>query len=272
MSDPFTTADTSVHDSAPIECYKLIGELKTYRYTNNNEEVTVNGEVYEPLSGITRTAIETSSLLDSNQTIDILVPITSEVAVTYNFLKMPLLLDVEVRSVHRGTDFDTDWKLGWQGQSVNFGVSGTMATISTQSLIQAALSRQLNQVLFQTSCNHEVYDEMCTKDPADFTTTSTIINIKDNVLKVVATGRANHELIIGKLVNTRTGEERVIVENIGQVVTVGYPFIDIVLGDTVDLIIGCDNLYTTCDDVFSNLLNFGGFMFLPATNPYVNPV
>ncbi len=44
------------------------------------------------------------------------------------------------------------------------------------------------------------------------------------------------------------------------------------LGDTVDLILGCDNTYTTCLNKFNNLINFGGFMFLPATNPYINPV
>lgn len=268
----FDSVDTSVHDSAPIECYKLIGELKTYWYTNDNEIVTVNGEDYEPLSGISRTAIETSSLLDSNQTIDITLPITSEVAITYNFLKMPLTLDVEIRAVHRGTDYATDWKMIWQGQAIGFPVAQTDATISTQSVIQASLSKQLAQVVYQTSCNHEVYDEMCQLDPADFTTVATISNIKDNVIRVSATGRADHKLRVGKMVNTRTGEERVIIDNVGNIVTVGYPFIDIKLGDIVDLVLGCDNTYSTCLNTFNNLINFLGFMWLPATNPYVNPV
>lgn len=267
----FEDIDKSIHDSAPVECYKFIGELKTYYYTNNNEEVTVNGEVYEPLN-IKRNAIETSSLLDSLQTVDIMVPITCELATTYNFLKMPITLDVELRAVHRGTNFATDWKLLYQGQSTGFPVDDNDATIQTQSIIQAILGRQLNQVLYQTSCNHEVYDEMCGLDPAPFTTTSTITNIKDNVLKVLSTGRTDHELKIGKLVNMRTGESRVIVDNVGSVVTVGYPFIDIVLGDTVDLIVGCDNSYTTCLNIFNNIINFSGFMWMPFTNPYVNPV
>ncbi len=212
----YSDKDNSVHSSAPIECYKLIGELKTYRYTNNNEAVTVNGEVYEPLSGITRSYIETSSLLDNNQTIDVYVPITSEVALTYNFLKMPLTLDVEIRSVQRGTNFATDWKLIWQGEAINFPVSQNKATIGTQSVIQSSLSKQLSQVIFQTSCNHEVYDEMCQLDPADFTTTGTIANIKDNVIRVSATGRADHLLRVAKMVNTRTGEERTIIDNVGN--------------------------------------------------------
>lgn len=268
----FTDKDVSIHDAAPIECYKFIGELKTYRYTNNNAPVTVAGEVYEPLSDISRTALETSSLLDSNQSIDVKMPITAELAVTYNFLKMPLTLDLEIRAVHRGTNFATDSELIWQGQSIGFPVTDNYATVQTQSVIQASLSRQLNQVVFQTSCNHEVYDEMCGRDPVDFTTTTTITLIKDNVITVVDTARSDNVLKIGKMVNTRTGESRVIIENVGDIVTIGYPFIDIQLGDTVDLIIGCDNLYSTCLNVFDNVINFIGFMWMPFTNPYVNPV
>lgn len=268
----YTSVDTSVKDGAPIECYKFIGELGVFRYTSNNEQVTVNSETYIPLSDIKRSAIETSSLLDSAQTIDITIPITCPLAVTYNFLKMPLTLDVEIRVVHRGTNFDTDWKLIWGGESTKFPVSNNTATISTQSVIQSGLGSQLNQVLFQTPCNHNVYDLHCTLDPSLFTTTSTVTNIKNNVITVDDTDVADGVLAVGKLVNTRTGESRVIVSNIGKIVTIGYGFIDLVLGDTVEMVQGCDNAYSTCLTKFNNLINFGGFMFLPTTNPYLNPV
>lgn len=264
--------DRSVHAGAPIECYKFIGELNTYRYTNNNEPVTVAGEVYLPQSGIVRGAIETSSLLDSIQTIDVSIPITCDIAVAYSFLKMPLTLDIEIRSVHRGSNFATDSKLIWQGQSVSLPVADNKSTIRTQSIIQSSLSSQLNQIIFQTSCNHDVYDEHCTLDPALFTTTSTVTNIKDHVITVADDGVADGYLEIGKLVNMRTGESRIIVSNVGNIITVGYGFIDILLGDTVDMVKGCDNAYSTCDGDFSNLDNFGGMMFMPNTNPYVDPV
>src|SRR6266511_3203132 len=264
--------DRSVHDSAPVECYKFVGELDVYRYTNNNEAVTVNGEVYEPLSSISRSSIETYSLLDSPQTVDINIPITSDLSQAYSFLKMPLTLDLEVRSVHRGTNYATDWKLVWQGQCVAFPVDNNTATVSTQSIIQSSLGQQLNQLTFQTPCNHEVYDVHCGLNPALFTTVTTVTDIKDHVITVANDGNADGALSVGKMVNVRTGEERVIVNNVANVVTVGYPFIDVVLGDTVNLVLGCDNAYSTCQTVFANVLNFGCFMFLPTTNPYVDPV
>jgi len=268
----YATYDNSVKSGAPIECYKFIGELGTYRYTNNNEPVTVNGEAYTPLSGVKRTALETSSLLDSVQTIDITLPITCPLAVIYNFLKMPVTLDVEIRSVHRGSNFATDWRMVWQGESVGFNASGNNAMIATQSVVQAALGSQLNQVTFQTPCNHTVYDDLCTVDPAPFTTTTTVTNIKDTVIQVANDGNVDGALAVGKMINTRTGESRVIVSNVANLITVGYGFLDIVLGDTVDLIIGCDNAYSTCLNVFNNVINFSGFMFLPTTNPYIDEV
>lgn len=264
--------DLSPHSGAPIEVYKFVGELSSYFYTSCNETVTVDGEVYEPLPGLTRTAIEVSSLLDSVQTTDISFPVTTPLAVLYNFLKMPLELTVEIRSVHRGTDYDTDWRLEFQGNIVSFPVSNNIATCRAQSIIQSGLNQQLNQITFQTPCNHEVYDTHCTLVEATFTTSSTVTNIKDNVITVVNDHNADHFLIVGKLRNQRTGESRVIVDNVANVVTVGYGFLDIEIGDTMDLIVGCDNAYSTCLTVFNNLLNFGGFMFLPATNPYVDPV
>lgn len=264
--------DTSVHDGAPVECYKFIGELGNFLYTNNNEPVTVNGEVYEPLSEIKRGAIEVSSLLDSIQTTDISYPITCDLAMLYNFLKMPITLKVEVRSVHRGTNFATDWKLEWRGESVSFPVQNNVATCRTQSVVQAALGRQLNQITYQTPCNHEVYDEHCTLDPALFTVSATVTDIKSFVITVDDDGFSDGALSVGKMINTRTGESRVIVSNVANIVTLGYEFIDVQLGDTVELRRGCNNAYSTCLNIFNNILNFGAFMFLPSTNPYVDPV
>jgi uncharacterized phage protein (TIGR02218 family) len=264
--------DKSVRSGAPIEVYKFEGELGEYLYTDCNEEVTVDGVLYKPLPGLSRTAIEVSSILDSVQTNDISMPITSALAQLYHFLRMPLSLNVEIRSVHRGTDFATDWKLEFQGEITSFPVKDNVATCRVQSIIQGGLNLQLNQITFQTQCNNEFCDEHCTLLEATFTTTSTVTDIKDNVITVVDDHNLDHKLKVGKLRNQRTGETRAIIDNVTNVVTVGYGFIDLVVGDTVDLVRGCDNTYTTCSVEYNNLLNNTSFMFLPSTNPYVDPV
>jgi len=43
------------------------------------------------------------------------------------------------------------------------------------------------------------------------------------------------------------------------------PF-DITVGDTFDISPGCDKLKQTCIDKFDNLVNHGGFPFIPGTD------
>ncbi|WP_269915579.1 phage BR0599 family protein [Acinetobacter sp. HY1485] len=47
---------------------------------------------------------------------------------------------------------------------------------------------------------------------------------------------------------------------------------DLALGDVVSIYPGCDKLNTTCTDKFNNILNFGGFPFMPSSNPFVGTI
>lgn len=69
----YSVRETSVHDSEPIECFKFIGPLGTYRYTDNPIPIVVDDEEYTPVQ-ITRTAFEVSTNLTSVVTMDFTVP------------------------------------------------------------------------------------------------------------------------------------------------------------------------------------------------------
>lgn len=253
----------------PIECFKIIGELKPYYYTSDSEPITVASILYEPLEGLTRSAIELTAITDSIQTVDIIVPITSDIAVDYAFHDMPVSFDVEIRNVDRDTD---EIELVYQGEYVSIENNDNFVTFKTQSIIQAQLNNQNNQVVLGTGCNHVLYDALCKVDIALHTFTTTIIEIKGSKITVDNDFVGNDALQVGVMVNNRTGETRTITSNIDNVVRVGYPFIDIIVGDEVKLIRGCDHKYNTCKNVFNNVPNYGGFMWLPTTNPYENEI
>ena len=253
----------------PIECFKIVGELKPYFYTSDGEPITVAGVVYEPLEGLTRTAIELTAITDSLQTVDILVPITSDIAVDYALREMPVSFEVEIRNVDRDTD---EIELVYQGEYVSIEVIDNYVSIKTQSIIQAQLNNQTNQVVLGTSCNHVLYDALCKVDIALHTFTTTVLAIKGTKITVVNDFVGNDALQVGLMVNTRTGETRTITSNIDNIIRVGYDFIDIIVGDEVNLIRGCNHKYNTCKNVFNNVPNYGGFMWLPTTNPYENEI
>ena len=268
----YKSVDNSVEDSAPIECYKFIGELATYRYTNSYQQETVNSELYLPLSDIKRSAAELSSVLESVQTTDVIVPFNTDVAMAYCFLKLPLTLSIEIRSVHRGTNFATEWKMEYQGDVVNYEVSDNYCTFKLQQLIQSSLNKQLNHVYYQSNCNHVLYDDRCKINKTANTKTSTVTLIKGINITVLDDGFNDNDLVVGELICSRTNERRIITKNASNIVTVGYAFIDLRIGDTVQLIRGCDHSYNTCKDKFNNVANFGGFKWLPTTNPYESKI
>lgn len=266
----YAQQDKSIEDSAPIEAYKFYGLFGAYRYTNADESIVVAGEIYTP-NAITRTAIEVTSATDSNITMDFIIPANDPLATLFCLNVSPDELIVEVRSVQRGTDYNTDYRVEWIGYSLDTSISDDYATIKTGSLLQTKLKGNLATVYYQRSCNHDLYDTRCKVDPAAFTFVATITKIEAQLITVDSDGTADGELLGGTIVNTRTGEERGIYTNFGNIVTISYPFIDVEVGDEVNLIMGCDhNRLGHCKLRFNNVVNYGGHDFIPTTNPFTD--
>ena len=264
----YATKDKSVSDGAPIEVYKFSGPFGTYRYTSNNEAVTVDGEEYLPRP-ITRTSIEVGSIIDTLQTMDFVIPHDDPVAQIYAYLISPKELEVEVKRVHSGDNFATDFKVEWLGEGLTTSSSGKWTTISTGTLLQSRLGGNMSSVYYQGLCNHALYDDLCKADRDTFTSDATITKIQGQIITVDNDDVANGVLNAGEMTNTRTGEKRTIIDNTNNVIRISYPFIDVVKGDTVELTQGCNHLRLGhCKTRFNNVVNYGGFDFVPLKNPF----
>jgi hypothetical protein len=57
---------------------------------------------------------------------------------------------------------------------------------------------------------------------------------------------------------------------VGTLVTIGYAFADLLLGDEVQLARGCNHLGRAgdCKLKFANYINYGGFEDIPPDNPF----
>jgi uncharacterized phage protein (TIGR02218 family) len=263
----FKEADTSVSLGAPVEFYKFSGELGNYFYTNDSVPHTYKGDVYLP-ENISRTAIEITSVLDSIVTVDVELPVTNKLAQLYCLVNLPTFLNVEIFRWHRETDIEVETKRIWSGQSTGYKISDNWATIETSSRLHANLNLSTNQVTCQAQCNHRLYDSRCKLNPNDFKWNTTALIIKGTKIFVENDQNEDHILKLGKLVVDRTGENRIITDNMSNTITVIYPFIDIVPGEPVSIYMGCDKAYSTCIEKFNNVVNFGGFKWLPIDNPF----
>lgn len=266
----YDTREKSVASGAPIEYYKFTSDFGNFYYTDHNETVVVGDDIYEPLN-ISRNNIETGSSLDSISTVDITLPVDTQLAALYCFLQSPQLLTVQIWRFHAGDDPETQSKSRWIGTAVGSSVDGNLATIKTGSLLQAALSGNTGNIIYQRSCNHVLYDARCKVDKASFTIAATVTKVRGAKIEVNNDGAADHELQGGKFVVVRNGEERGIFDNVNNTLSVGFAFIDIEIGDNIQLIHGCDHARLgDCKTKFNNVANYGGFDFIPTVNPFTD--
>lgn len=262
--------DNSVQDGEPVEFYKFSSPLGTFRYTSDNQPGVCNGELYLVLpGGMERTSIETGSVVDTIMTMDFTFRATDDLAQLYCYSITPEQLVVEVRRAHRGDDWNTEWEMEWTGIGLDVSGSGPTISIKTGSVIQAKLNGNIAAIYYQRMCNHMLFDERCKVDREDWTVTTTITKVQRQLITVDNDQSADGELKTGEIEHMRTGEKRSIYDNVGNIVTIGYPFGDAQEGDEVKLTFGCDHKRLGhCKNRFNNVVNFGGFPFIPVENPF----
>jgi len=268
----YTQKDLSVQDGEPVEFYKFSSPLGVFRYTSDNKPGMCNGELYEVIpGGIERTSVETGSVVDTVMTMDFIIPADSDVAKLYCYQITPEDLIVEVRRAHRGDDWATEWEMEWIGLGLDTSVSKHLATIRTGSILQAKLSGNVATVYYQRMCNHTLFDARCKINRADWTFPAVVTKVQRQLITVDNDNAHNGTLKGGELKILRTGEGRTIHDNQDDLITISYPFGSVEVGDAVELTFGCNRARLgDCKLRFDNAKNFGGFPFIPVTNPFTD--
>lgn len=267
----YETLEQSVHDAAPIEVYKFIGSFTTYRYTSYYEEVTVGGETYTPVP-MKRNAIKVGTQDDSSLVLEIQLPFDVDLVMDYAYAQTPPSLLVEVRRVHADSDLSADWKMLWSGYITAFTVTGREAKLTVPSVFDRVLRGDVPSAYYQTPCNHTLYDGRCGVSRAANTTIANVVGVSSLAIEVDDDGVADNLLAAGEIINQRTGERRLVMSNIANVINVNFPFVDCQIGDEVQLAKGCDLAFATCVNSFSNGDRFGGHPYMPGDNPFEGSV
>lgn len=262
--------NTSISGGAPIECYALETPSEVKRYTSYHSPIFLGGHWYFP-EQISRSAIEVTSNTSSQTTVDVKLPSDHEVSLMFAYGVSPKYLYVTIYLTNEGNDYDTEFSVEWSGSYIGSNTSGAITTFKTASIVQADLAKDVAPVEYQNTCNHALYDDMCGIDKAVHSTTSTVTKVIGQEITVASDGFPNSALNIGQIVNTRNNESQIIVTNVDNLITVMTRFIDIKVGDTVEMSRGCDHARLgNCKGVFNNVARYGGFDFIPVNNPFIS--
>jgi uncharacterized phage protein (TIGR02218 family) len=147
-------------------------------------------------------------------------------------------------------------------------VGRTSASIECQSFL-FLLNQQMPRVLLQPSCHWELYGPGCTLNSSAFTFanvvggSSTQSAITAGTTITQASGYFTQGVIkftSGQNVNLAT----TIKLHAGQLLTLLPALLfPVTVGDSFELIAGCDHTLETCVSKFNNRTNFGGAPFIP---------
>lgn len=251
--------------AVPVEGYKFIGSFQTYRYTSAAFAVEINGEIYQPVA-VTRSRVKAGTHEDDTLSLDLQLPFNVEVVMDYAYSQTPPRLELEVYRQQQGDPLA--WTLYWKGIVRGFSVEDRKATIKIPSIFSLALQGEIPNVYYQVPCNHVLYDERCRVSRALHTVLRNVTSTSPTIIILSSSPGADGIYAAGELVNTRNGERRLILSNVGDTITIGYPFVDLQEDDEVEVAKGCDHSLEQCKTKFNNVVNHGGFKYIPADNPF----
>lgn len=260
----YAVVDQSVADGQPIELYEFKQGLSTWRYTSAVFTVTVLAADYEPAT-IVRSGI-TQSNEASGAGISLTFPRDHEFARQFLGLSPDIVTTLTIYRSHV-TDVDAEYQAYWKGRVVAGKASGSELTLECESVF-TSMRRAGLRARYQLSCRHTLYSESCGVNMDSYKSEALVQSVTGSTITCTVVGGFADGYFTGGIVKLPSGAMRFIVGHTSATLTLSRPFIESVGGMTVEVFPGCDHLKTTCHSKFNNLLNFGGFPYIPSVNPF----
>ncbi|MBV8060002.1 MAG: DUF2163 domain-containing protein [Alphaproteobacteria bacterium] len=165
------------------------------------------------------------------------------------------------------TDFSCGSISMFAGRVGEVDVTRTNAVIQVRSDLEL-LDMQLPKQLFQYACVHTLYDTGCTVNSASFSFSGTVgAGATLTSIPVSGTSQADGYFALGKIVFTsgaNKGFTMGVRDYVSNVATLSYALPNPpTVGDAFTIYAGCDKQIATCQNKFSNQVNFKGFPYVP---------
>lgn len=268
---PFNDIEISEFGNEPIELYSFSRGPNFWRMTSSDRDITFQGNVYRS-TAIRRGRIEATQDLGKAS---LKLNISRRASFLDQFISSSPtdIIPLVITRIHEG---DTEQSITWKGRVVNVRFLENEAEVTCQ-LIYSSLKRPGLRRLYQTNCPHVLYGTECRLTLSSFAVNATLIQVNNNEI------RANEFIIninpsfdadwfVGGFVeflNNNVKDRRFITNhnNTNGTLTLNLPFSGLNIGSQVTAFPGCSHTTTTCEGKFNNVLNYGGFPFIPSKNP-----
>jgi uncharacterized phage protein (TIGR02218 family) len=258
--------EVSIEASRPIELYEFQLSGTTYRRTSSEGTVTFNGVDYAPLA-IKRTSYQEAKEQRSTA-VTVTIPTSDEIAANFIAVQPSYIMNVTIYRIQPNSVPVNASLIMFDGYVSSVAFKNEiceMRCIPNNELF----NREMPRFSYQGLCNHILYDSGCGVSEGSYQHSGKVLGVTDNVLLTIQSLPTTGSPFIGGYVSLPDGsEKRLIIDQSGTQVRILYPFKQTVSGGTVYAYQGCDHSVQTCAQKFNNVLNYGGFPFVPSINPF----
>lgn len=266
----FDTFEEGLETSRPTELYTITIGSTVYRYTSGEDVITVAANTFDPVEGIERSALTLGGPSDNIGSISITLPAANAVAQQYIQSIPGQLASVEIDRYQRG-DGSTARIFEGRIRAVTFSEGGYKAVMDVLPTFEG-ISQEIPRFRFSSLCNHVLYDDRCQVDDTSSSfrlSSAACTAVSGRTITVTGADANGDGFYTGGFVENAAGDDRrLILDQTGEVLTLMLPFSVSPLSTNVTVFAGCDHTVETCRDKFDNVVNFGGFPYVPTKNPF----
>jgi uncharacterized phage protein (TIGR02218 family) len=154
------------------------------------------------------------------------------------------------------------------GRVAETDVGRSKIDMKVKSLLNLLAQQQMPRRLYQAACTHVFGDAMCTFNRASMAASVTAEAGSTQAAIVTSLSPSPATLYDqGTIIATsgaNAGQSRTIAQLTGGTVQLLKAWLEpVTVGDAFELLPGCDHTLATCQNIFNNLIHFGGFPYIP---------
>lgn len=233
------------------------------RYTTWNEDLTFLGYTFY------KAPIKRSSFSFDKEFSNVKVTLNAPITSGFERFISNAPLEPTYITIYRALKSDlSDYITLFSGEVMNVGFRNLIAQATCESN-SSILNYETPRIVYQSYCNHELFDGECGLDYTIYLVDAILSNVVGSVLTSSTFGTFSDDYFkVGRCIYGY--DERLITDHTGNDITLHMPFDDsLVNGSEVQVLPGCDGSPATCK-AFSNFDDhFLGFPYVPSKNPVV---
>jgi len=260
-----TNLANSQQETTP-EFYHIQVGAANYRYTTAQTSLTFLGNTFAPA------AIKRGGFSYDTEFGSVTVNLTAAMNPLFKmYIANQPTEPVNVK-IYRSILSDlTDYVILFNGQVKNVSIDGQQVTATCASR-SVYLEKKLPKLIYQSYCNHDVFDSGCTLSGVTWRVSGVLTDVTASTITAPEWTAYADNYFKGGMAYTLDGDARLITGSTQStgVLEIQIPFDSrIAVGESVYAYPGCDGSPETCQTKFSNLTNFLGMPYIPSRNPVI---